>query len=153
MLILLDAQHFGSANFALFEIQQRLVGSGEGVFLHLRADGDFRREGKKFAHIRAGDVGDALDSFFHPQVGGIIQARKGGAVAVFFADGVDDQPAAGLELRQAATTGLQTGVVSMTASSSSGGAARVSPDQSAPSSRAKACSAGLRAKTKTRPRG
>jgi len=53
-----------------------------------------------FADIFAGDIGDAADLFFQPQVAGIVELQQGRLVGIFLADGIDDQPAAGREMAQ-----------------------------------------------------
>ena len=93
----MDQQNLCSSNSTLFHFKQCLICHLQSIFLIVRFDVCLCRQLQKFTHILPCYVRNALDLFFHPQLRRIIQFQQDFFIGFFFANGIDDQSAAGTQ--------------------------------------------------------
>src|SRR5210317_373028 len=95
-----DSEHFGPSDLSFLQLPQGSVGFRQRKFLNGWLQGNFRGQVEKLSNVLTTDVGHALNGFFKPKITRIIDPGKLVTVAVFFADGIDHQPSAGLKAPQ-----------------------------------------------------
>jgi hypothetical protein len=87
--------HLGAPDLVMLEFHQGLVGRLQRIGLHFRANPDGPRKPKKSIDVPPGDVGNAFNLFFPPQMISVVEPLQYLLIAGLFADGIDDQSSAG----------------------------------------------------------
>lgn len=101
----IEQEDGGAGDAAVFDSQEGLVGLFEGEGGDLGLEADLGGDAEEFAAVSVGDVGGALEGAFGPEEVGVVHRGDGG----FFADGIDDEFAALLEVSQDEGDGLANG--------------------------------------------